>query len=309
MLIKIAKLYYLGDRSQEQIAELLGISRPKVSRMLSLARQMKIVEFKISDSPLMISDMEGKLKERLGVEGVRIVPSAGSRQDTLGAVGQAAGEVLGGQLAPGMAVGISWGGTIDRVVSCFQPPRHYGGMKVVQLVGGIGTSAYPVDSRELTIEFAKKLGASYSVLQAPLLVSSKETKKVLLKEPELAAHFKLFSALDVCVIGIGSELPEQSVPYLAGAITLEEARRLCADGFITDICGSRVYRDGTVKPNDINDRVIAITPKQLKAVPRKIAVAAGSDKAATIVAAARGGFITTLVTDDVAAISILGEEG
>ena len=38
-LIEVAKLYYYGNLSQDQIAKLMGLSRPKVSRLLAEARQ------------------------------------------------------------------------------------------------------------------------------------------------------------------------------------------------------------------------------------------------------------------------------
>jgi len=49
-MISIAKLYYNGGKSQDEIAKLMNLSRPKVSRMLTLAKQRRIVEFRIDSS-------------------------------------------------------------------------------------------------------------------------------------------------------------------------------------------------------------------------------------------------------------------
>ena len=48
---KIATLYYLGELSQEDIAEMYGISRFKVSRILKKCREYHIVEFHINNKP------------------------------------------------------------------------------------------------------------------------------------------------------------------------------------------------------------------------------------------------------------------
>ena len=42
---QLATLYYLGDMSQEQLSQIMGISRTKVSRLLKQCREQKIVEF------------------------------------------------------------------------------------------------------------------------------------------------------------------------------------------------------------------------------------------------------------------------
>jgi len=305
-LIKIAKLYYHGDCSQEQIAKVMGFSRPKISRLLTMARDLKIVEFKITESPVAIERMERKLAEFLNLDKVWIVPSNTDKRRTLLAAGAVAGEYLNEILAPNMRIGISWGGTMDLMVTQFKPAKEYRSVMVVQMIGGTPSSSFNVDSRELTLRFANKLNASYSLLQAPQYVSSKAVKDTLMKEPEFIAHFKLLAHLDAAVIGISSVVPEHSVSYRAGYISLKETKALSASGFVTDICGNRLYKDGTTKHNDINDRLIAISPQCMKRIPKVVAVAIGEDKAKTITIAAKGGFFNTLITDEVAAISILG---
>lgn len=46
-LAYVARRYYLDDQKQSDIAQELGVSRPLVSRMLSEARELGIVEIKI----------------------------------------------------------------------------------------------------------------------------------------------------------------------------------------------------------------------------------------------------------------------
>ena len=47
LLVRASRLYYLEDRGQAEIATLLGISRPGVSRLLQRARDEKIVEIHV----------------------------------------------------------------------------------------------------------------------------------------------------------------------------------------------------------------------------------------------------------------------
>ncbi|AMB92441.1 sigma factor-like helix-turn-helix DNA-binding protein [Aerococcus christensenii] len=48
LLIKISELYYLNGLTQSQISKELHIHRSTISRLLSMAREKKIVEIKIN---------------------------------------------------------------------------------------------------------------------------------------------------------------------------------------------------------------------------------------------------------------------
>jgi DNA-binding transcriptional regulator LsrR (DeoR family) len=304
-LIEIAKLYYHGNCSQEQIAEMMGLSRYKISRMLTLARTLRIVEFKISDSPVQINKTEDRLKELLGLDSVRIIPSNMDPHKSLLAAGSAASEYLNAILREDIKLGISWGTTMDISVSQFKPERKYRSATIVQLIGGTPCPTLCADSRELTIRLAEKLNASYAILQAPLYVSNEEMRDALIAEAEISAHFKLFSDLDAALIGIGSTIPSQSAAYKAGYITLEESAALVEGGFATDLCGNRIYTDGAFRPNFMSGRLIAIRSEQLRAIPDVLVVAIGEDKAEPIIIGAKGGFFTSLITDEIAAIAII----
>lgn len=305
-LIKVAKLYYYGHLSQDQIAGVMGISRPKVSRMLTKARELKIVQVVISDSPLLKEEMEEKLREHLNLSSVRIVPSGATILQSQQNAGRAAVEYLNSKLYNGIYIGVAWGTTMDCTVSQFSVTRPINNATVVQLAGGMQSATFNIDSRKLALSLAQKLNSNFSLLQAPMLVSSKNARDVLLNEPEFKTHFSLFEKLDIALVGIGSSLPEQSVPYKAGYLSLEQSRELVRDGFATDICGNRIYKDGSIKPNHLTDRVISIPLEQIQKIPEVIGVAVGKDKALSITAAAKGGFIKTLITDEISAISILG---
>ena len=48
-LAYVARRYYLDDQKQSDIAAELGISRPMVSRLLTEARQLGVVEITVHD--------------------------------------------------------------------------------------------------------------------------------------------------------------------------------------------------------------------------------------------------------------------
>jgi DNA-binding transcriptional regulator LsrR (DeoR family) len=308
-LIEVAKLYYHGNCSQEQIAGMMGLSRSKISRMLTMARRLRIVEFKISDSPTQISRMEERLRELLKLDSVRIIPSNMDYHKSLVAAGNAAGECLNNILRDGIMLGVSWGTTMDITVSQFNPTRKYSTATVVQMIGGAPCPTLCTCSRELTIRLAEKLGAYYAILQTPLYVSNEDMRNALLEEAEISAHFRLFSQLDAAIIGVGSTIPSRSAAYRAGYITLDESTALVESGFATDLCGNRIYTDGSARPNFMSGRLIAIRADQVRAIPHVIMVGIGEDKAEPIIIAAKGEYFSSLVTDELAAIAIIKNLG
>lgn len=307
-LIKVAKLYYLGDLSQSQIAELMGVSRPKVSRMLSLARAQGIIEFKIKDMPMMMEEISEKIRAHFGLNKVIVVPSAISPDQTKNNVGKEASNYLNSILRNDLQIGLSWGTTLQSMIRMFELRKRVSNLYVVQLAGGVHTRNIGIDSQKMVCSLADKLNASYSLLQAPLIVTSPQVRNVLMNEPEVKNHFDKFEHLDIALIGVGSMSAEEAIPYKAGYITLEQSNALVQTGFATDLCGNRIYQDGSIRENLLSNRVISISPEQIRQVPLVISVAAGAEKAIPVIAAAKGRFVHVLIIDEIAAMTIIDVE-
>jgi deoxyribonucleoside regulator len=308
-LIKVAKLYYLGNLSQFQIAQTIGVSRPKVSRMLSQARSQNIIEFKIKDFPMMAEEMAEKLKARFDLSKVIIVPSGITPEQSKNNAGKEASEYLNSLLHDGMRIGVSWGTTLQAMIRQFELKKRINDINVVQLAGGVHTTHLDLDSQELVRLLANKLSATYSIMHAPLVVSNSTVRNLLLNEPEIRNHCERFNHLDLALIGVGSMTPEEAIPYKAGYITLEQSHMLVDTGFATDICGNRIFLDGTIRENLLSDRLISISPEQVKKIPTVIAIAVGAEKAIPVIAGAKGRFFQTLIIDEVAALTMLCIEG
>jgi DNA-binding transcriptional regulator LsrR (DeoR family) len=76
---------------------------------------------------------------------------------------------------------------------------------------------------------------------------------------------------------------------------------------VAEVSSILITDDGSVVAESFTERAIAITPAQLRAIPRVLAVAAGVRKARAVRAVARAGLITGLVTDAALAEAILSD--
>ena len=71
-LLAAARLYYLQNRSQAEIARELGTSRSNVSRMLTEAQRQGIVTITVHDPSGRMTGLEQELRSRFGLDEVRV---------------------------------------------------------------------------------------------------------------------------------------------------------------------------------------------------------------------------------------------
>ncbi|MBQ9108442.1 MAG: hypothetical protein IJY02_00250, partial [Oscillospiraceae bacterium] len=225
-LVQLATLYYLGDMSQEQLSQIMGISRTKVSRLLKQCREQKIVEFKINATDRIVGQLEEDLTKLLGLREAHIVPSAASPAESRRNVGGRAAQLLASSLRNNLMVGIAWGSTIREMVDQVVPAHLADNTGVIQLSGGFNLSSTDCNERELAKVLAMKLDARCHAFQAPILVQSPLLRSLFLKEPEINRHFQLFDKVDMAFLGVGSCDPYEGMMYKAGYLTFEETKQL-----------------------------------------------------------------------------------
>ena len=129
-LVQVAKLYYIAGMSQEEIASIMSVSRSKVSRMLSLAKELNVVQFHISDYPSLQSELECKLAGHFGLAPVIVVPSASTVQKTKQRVGATAAKLLSYYIEDDLSIGLVWGSTADCMVDAFESPPEHEGIRI-----------------------------------------------------------------------------------------------------------------------------------------------------------------------------------
>ncbi len=307
---KIATLYYLGDMSQEDIAEMFGISRFKVSRILKKCRDMNIVEFRINSKPMYYRQLESKLCEILNLKQVTIVPSGSNPKESKTNVGKASAKHLLDNLKDGMVVGFDWGTTLQTMVKEFAPKKAYPSSLFLQISGSVASqsalSAGYIDGHDIVKTVAQKAGANWSLFPAPYIVQNTLLKTMLLEEPAIKKHISLFPKIDIAFFGAGSTLQENRIPFYSNYLTKDEckkiARPLKDQG---EIFSKTITSQGVIVPSILDDRVLTIDLSVLKKLPEVVVLASGNDKTESLIGGARGGYFSRMIIDEIAALSML----
>jgi DNA-binding transcriptional regulator LsrR (DeoR family) len=307
LLVKLAKLYYEDGLTQMEIGRRLGLSRIKVSRMLRMAREEKVVQIMISPGGKTDTDLEHALENKYGLaETIAVVPSKYSSTTIRAQLGLAAAQCFLRGLKGSETVAITWGRTLSAMVGALTT-EHYPDLRVVQGLGGLSEPTSDVDGVDLTRRMAQTLGARAVILSAPGIVNHKLTKDALMKERHIADVLTRTARADIALVGVGIPSSD-SVVRTNKVFTEGEIDRLLAKGAVGDI-GLRYFdREGIAIRDEVNYRIMGMELEQLKMIPRVIAISGGSEKVSALRAALRGNLINVLVTDDRTARALLQDE-
>jgi DNA-binding transcriptional regulator LsrR (DeoR family) len=149
----------------------------------------------------------------------------------------------------------------------------------------------------LAQRLAALIGASPVLLQAPGVVGSPEAKSVLVKDAAVDGASRLFSKLDLALVGIGSLEPSALLESSGNIFSVRERSQLRRSGAVGDICFQFIDKQGRLVESALMKRVIGIDLKTLKCAPRVVGIAGGEAKIPAILASLRGAWINVLITD------------
>jgi DNA-binding transcriptional regulator LsrR (DeoR family) len=305
-MAKVARMYYDQGIRQQQITERLNIHQSKISRMLKRAREANIVRISVATPAGFFPDLEDALETRFDLKEAIVVDSDGEEERVVRDLGAAAAFYVETTIKPEMVIGISsWSRSLFSMVDTLHPSTAGAGGKVVQILGGVGNAGTQYQAMLLAQRLAAQIGASPVLLQAPGIVGSPEAKAVLVKDSAVEEASRLFSKLDLALVGIGSLQPSSLLANSGNIFSAEERRQLHRAGAVGDICFQFIDKHGRLVASPLMKRVIGIDLATLKSAPRVVGIAGGQSKVPALLAALAGKWINVLITDRLSAEQLI----
>ncbi len=288
-LAYVARKYYLEDQKQSDIARDLGVSRPLVSRMLSEARELGIVEITIHEP----GAREARLLERLqlssSIRGGVLVEEGATADATNRLLSQGAMELLR-QLGV-RRLGVGWGYLIGQLVSWLEenPQPSSTITDICPLVGNASIPARNYQSNENVRLMAQQMGATPHFLYLPALPESLEEKQVLCSTEVYRQIHQQWETLDTALVNIGDYPSSPDFASLVRYGNLLQRQRACGRMLIYYF-----NEDGFVIQSE-QDFAIQIPIEILKRCPNIIGVCSANTSAKALCGALKSGFFTHLV--------------
>lgn len=282
--------------THQAIADLLGVSRVSVTRMLAEAKRAGIVTITIRDVRRPFAELEERLAEHFGLREVHICDTRG--EGDWSAFSRDAGEYLGERLANRRRIAIGVSSTLAAAVAGI-PAWPHSDVVTIPIGGGWAGQARFLNPDTSAAVAARALGGQAYSINAPLLADSEQLAASLLESSGVASVLDAARSAEVAVFGIGLAPvePQWEGAFLASALTSDEVAELRARDVAGDMSGRCFDSDGNPIRGALDRRVVCLTLDEVKAIPERIAVVIGAHKSAAVQAAMRGGLLTALVTD------------
>jgi len=312
LLTKVARMYHERGIRQPEIAAQLRLSQPRVSRLLKQAAELGIVRTTVISPPGIHADLEDRIERRYGLREVVVAHTEGITDEdgVLPAIASAAAGYLDSTLTGSDRIGISsWSSSLIATVAAMRPRATRGATEVVQILGGVGTSAAQPQATRLTGQLAQVTRAEARYLMAPGLLATSAMRDALITEPNIASVLAEYSTLTVALVGVGSLEPSPLLRESGNAMAVQELESLRSADAVGDICLRFFDSHGRHVPSDLDRRVLGIETSTLLSIPRRIGVAGGERKWRAIHAAVVGGWLSVLVTDLHTAEHLLAADG
>ena len=311
-------LYYIAGRTQEDIAQILNISRPAAQRLVSLCRTEGLISFRMNHPIADCMDLAARLRDRFELQHCDIAPADDSSETAASGVASLGGLLierrsisrLGGllierwlrsrkSLVMALGTGRSMRASIERVspMSC---PLH----RLVSLVGTISPDG-SASRFDTLVKLAEITKAQHFPMPLPLYVSSAEERAQLIEIESVRRIRAIASEADLWLMGI-SQIGDDAVLYRDGFMTRSELLELVRAGAVGEVTGWAFDAEGRILDQGLNQRVTSVPPEP-GSDRLRICIAHGTAKVAPLRAALAGRIVNGLITDEDTARALLAD--
>jgi DNA-binding transcriptional regulator LsrR (DeoR family) len=298
LMTKVAHLYYVHKLKQADICEQLGLHQSTISRLLKRAEREGIVRVTVSAASGTHPELEDALQSGFGLRSAIVVDCSGDEAQIARDLGSAAAYYLETTLKRDDVIGISaWSAALLGMVNAMHGHQRWHGIKVVQILGGVGSPNAEVHATQLTRRLAQVVGGTATLLPAPGVTGTADARRVLLKDPFVREAVSLFRAVTVAMVGIGAIEPSRAIASSGNVFSPRELKQLAHLGAVGDVCLRFFDAHGRPVASPMNERVISMELPDLVKVRRVVGVAGGRRKLAAIRGALAGKLVNELITD------------
>ncbi|MEY8420778.1 sugar-binding domain-containing protein [Oscillospiraceae bacterium 44-5] len=265
------------------------MSRPLISRMLSEARELGIVEITIHEPGAREARLLERLKLSSSIRGGILVEEGVNDDATNRLLSQGAVELLR-QLGV-RRLGVGWGYLIGQLVSWLEenPQPNSTITDICPLVGNASIPARNYQSNENVRLMAQQMGATPHFLYLPALPDNLEEKQVLCSTEVYRQIYQQWKRLDTALVNIGNYPSSPDFASLVRYGSLLQHQRACGRMLIYYF-----NEDGFVIQSE-QDFAIQIPIDILKRCPNIIGVCSANTSAKALCGAIKSGFFTHIV--------------
>jgi DNA-binding transcriptional regulator LsrR (DeoR family) len=309
MIARVARMYYEWDMRQSEIAKQLDLSQATVSRLISRSKEEGIIRISVNIPSGVHTELEETLVKKFGLRDAIVVDSLEDNEKMIQRdLGASAAYYLESAIRPNDVIGISsWSATLLAMIDALHPLPRKPGVKVVQILGGVGNPSVEAHATRLTSRMAQLVNGDAVYLPISGILSTEAARDILMAD-EVAQHaIRLFDHVTTALVGIGAIDPSPLLAQSGNIFAPKELDLLRQAKAVGDILLRFFDQNGKLVETGLEKRVISMSLEQLSKVSRAVGVAGGSRKYAGILGALRGHWVNILITDHFTAARLVKE--
>lgn len=304
--IRAAWMYFVEQMTQNEIADVLGVGRVTIVRMLAEARARNEVKISIESELLEIVRLERALERAFGLQQALVAPLTDPNADPIPAIAAKTGMFLSDAMKSGMRVGVGWGVTLFNTLP-FISAKSLTDFSVISLLGGVGV-ARRVNPAEFAWRFAQIFQGDGYLMPTPAVVDSVETKIALVERCGLQEIFEMADALDAVLLSVGG-IASATTFSRGGFLKEADREALLARGAVGDLLFHFYDRNGDLVDHPVNSHVMSVDVDRLRKAPIRILTSGGVEKTEALLGAMNLIAPTILITDEESARRMLSAHG
>lgn len=306
LLSKIAYMYYMDNLSQQQISDSLNFSRSKVSRLLLEAKEKGVVQINIMTPITRCVELEHQLKELYHLEEAVVVPVYSDKAESiLESLGEAGADFLMKHIEDGTSIGFSMGETLKHVAYHLPIKKKFPNCNVVSIMGGIWLESSELDANTITQRVAEKIGGKFYPLYTPAIVSDQELKESILKESSIQNVLKKVMETDYTLISVGVQ---SSLFAHANLLSETEKEQTRQNKIVGEVACWLYDINGKIADLPFQNRIVGPSINQISDKSKIVLVSGTNEKKAAILAALKGKWVHTLITDEKVAAYLIQDK-
>ncbi len=297
LMAEAAILYYEKKMTQQEIADVLFLSRQTVSKLLNEALKQNIVEITVHHPKKQCENLEEQLRKLFPLQKA-VVSSAGSQDSHIRQIFTV--KTAAAYLSPIFSqgnhnIGVSWGRTVQALIQELEK-LDTAGNTVFPLFGATNHENAYFSSNELARSLADKLNAAVQYAWFPYLPDQKRDLDLFKNTSYYKSMCQRWEQIDLAIVGIGNlEMVELF------------RRTFGHNGKHSSVVGDLATHFFTRSGELIRlyEHTLCASAENIKNAKKTVAIACGKDKTQAIGAALRTGLIDVMITDEYTAAELI----
>jgi deoxyribonucleoside regulator len=291
-LERVARMYYVLELTQQEIADILGIGRATVTRALDEARKRRLIHFQIG-SPMDMSRCTAVEKRMLDYFPLKECVVF-DLSDELHSFETLACAYLDSVLPFEGAVGLGWGKTLLSVGQHLHLAEDRPNLQLVQITGSSGLDESIIPTSSIVQSWSQSLRSKSLLFPAPAIAKDPKLKELIMQDPSIQRVLETIRGVSVAVVGIGHM--GLVSPTFSSYDDENFAKEIEASNCKGNVLLHFYDIDGHPCKEMLSTRLVGVSRHDYLNIPLRIGLAYGRDKLAAITGALRGNLVNILLT-------------